>query len=183
MARRPRLLFLLPVSMHTTRDGINELQFSKGCIVGCRGCSSARPSGNAVRGRLRRRRCSSARRPRGGHGRAGGRDRVGPLCRTPWKRSRLGDGRRGSRGFCGARAVLGGYGINRSESGVGSSKNWLAAGTTIGGGDGGRNTSDKPPRRSRKVVNPYTWSVCAKIAKIGRGEREPTQGSNFSARY
>ena len=38
-----------------------------------------------------------------------------------------------------------------------------------------------PPRRSRKVVNPHTWPVCAKIAKIGAGEREPTQDSAFGA--
>ena len=39
--------------------------------------------------------------------------------------------------------------------------------------------SDKSPRGSRKAVNPYTWLVCAKTVKCGRGEREPTQGSAF----
>ena len=32
----------------------------------------------------------------------------------------------------------------------------------------------------QKAVNSYTWLVCAKIVKCGRGEREPTQGSMFS---
>ena len=36
-------------------------------------------------------------------------------------------------------------------------------------------------RKSRKVVNPRTWPVCTKIAKIGGGERMPTQNSTFSA--
>ena len=56
-----------------------------------------------------------ARRSRGGRGLARGLNRITPLNRTP-RRSRLGDGRRGSRGFCGARADLGGYGEDRSES-------------------------------------------------------------------
>ena len=37
------------------------------------------------------------------------------------------------------------------------------------------------PQGNRKAVNPYTWLVCAKIVKRSRGEREPTQGSMFSA--
>ena len=49
----------------------------------------------------------------------------------------------------------------------------------IDGGDGRRHTSDETPRRSRKVVNPHRWPVCAKIAAIGGGEREPIQDSIF----
>ena len=41
--------------------------------------------------------------------------------------------------------------------------------------------SDESPRRSRKVAKPPTWTVCAKIAKIGKGERKPTQGITFGA--
>ena len=55
-----------------------------------------------------------------------------------------------------------------------------AAGAAIDGGDGGRNTGGETPRRSKKVVNPHTWPVCAKIAKLGGGEREPTQVNTFS---
>ena len=39
------------------------------------------------------------------------------------------------------------------------------------------------PRGSRKAVNPYTWLVCAKIVKFGRGEGDPTPGSMFSAEH
>ena len=51
-------------------------------------------------------------------------DAVGPVDSTesvPCAEllGRLGDSRRGSRSFCGARADLGGYGKNRSESVVG----------------------------------------------------------------
>ena len=31
------------------------------------------------------------------------------------------------------------------------------------------------------TVNPYTWFVCAKIVKCGRGERGSTGDSMFSA--
>ena len=93
----------------------------------------------------------------------------------------LGDDRRGSRGFGGVRADLGGYGKNRSESGVSRKQNPPAARTAIDGGDGGTDTSDETPRRSRKVVNLCTWPVCVKIGKIGGGEREPTQDSTFRA--
>ena len=113
-----------------------------------------------------------ARRGRGGRGRARGLDRVNPLCRTPG-RSRLGDGRRGSRGFCGSRADLGGYGEDRSEIVVGCRQSPPAAGVAIDGGDGCRNTSDECFRKSRKVVNPHTWPVCAKIAEIAGGESTP----------
>ena len=41
--------------------------------------------------------------------------------------------------------------------------------------------SDESPRGSRKVVNPYTWLVCAKIVKIRSCEGESTQDSMFSA--
>ena len=41
--------------------------------------------------------------------------------------------------------------------------------------------SDESPRRSREVVNPHTWPVCAKIAKVRRGEREHTQNDAFGA--
>ena len=70
---------------------------------------------------------------------------------------------------------------NRSETGVSCRRDRPAAGTAFGSGDGGRNTNDEFPRGSRKAVNPYTWLVCAKMMKCGRGEREPTQGSMFSA--
>ena len=38
-----------------------------------------------------------------------------------------------------------------------------------------KNTGDKTPGGIRKVVNPHTQPVCAKIAKISGGKREPTQ--------
>ena len=53
--------------------------------------------------------------------------------------------------------------------------------TAIDGGDGRRCTSDASPRRSREVANPHTWPVRAKIARIRRGEREPTQNSALGA--
>ena len=56
-----------------------------------------------------------------------------------------------------------------------------AAGIAIDGVDGCRNTSDESPRRSRKVVNPHMWPVCAKIAVVSGGEREPTQDSTVRA--
>ena len=55
------------------------------------------------------------------------------------------------------------------------------AGAAIDGGDGCRNMSDASPRGSRKVVNHHTWPVCAKVAIIGGGEREPTKDSTFGA--
>ena len=42
-------------------------------------------------------------------------------------------------------------------------RNQPAAGVAFGSGDGGRNTSDKSPRGSRKAVNLCTWLVCATI--------------------
>ena len=104
----------------------------------------------------------------------------------------LGDTRRGSGGFCPARAAPGGYGKNRNESSVGSRNKISTAGTAIVGDDGGSYTSDESPRRRRKVVNLHTWPVCAnnsgtseeakgsppKTALSGRGTSplEPTPG-------
>ena len=51
--------------------------------------------------------------------------------------------------------------------------------TAIDGGDGSRYTSDDFSQRGRKVVNPHTWAVCAKIAKIRRGKRQCTQNGAF----
>ena len=93
----------------------------------------------------------------------------------------LGDSRRGSGGFCRARAALRGHGKKRSESGVGGRKTKSAARTAVDGGDGGRYTSDESPRRNREVVNSRAWPVRAKIAKIRRGEREPTKNSVLGA--
>ena len=107
-----------------------------------------------------------------------------PLPASSWMSEREGrwcQGRRGSRGFCGARADLGGYGKNRTESDIGRRQSPPAAGTAIDGGNGGRNTSDESLRSSRKVINPHTWLMCAKIFKLGGGEREPIQDSTFSA--
>ena len=92
----------------------------------------------------------------------------------------MGDGHHGSRVLCGARAGLDENGKIRTESGVGCRQNPPAAGTAIGGDDRGRNTSDECLRRSKKVVTPYKWPVCA---KIGGGKGEPIEGSNFSARH
>ena len=87
-----------------------------------------------------------------------------------------GDTRRGSWGFCRARAAPTRCGKNRSESSVGSRKKIFTAGTEIVGRDGASHTSDDSPRRRREVVNLDTWPMCAKIAEIIlRGEREPTQ--------
>ena len=41
--------------------------------------------------------------------------------------------------------------------------------------------TNKSPRGSSKVVDPHTLPVCAKIAIIGGGEREPSQDSTFGA--
>ena len=49
---------------------------------------------------------------------------------------------------------------------VGCRQSPPAAGAAIDGGDGCRNTSDESPRRSRMVVNPHMWPVCAKIAIV-----------------
>ena len=43
------------------------------------------------------------------------------------------------------------------------------------GTDESRITGDESPGGSRKVVDPHTSTVCAKIAKINGGNREPTQ--------
>ena len=54
--------------------------------------------------------------------------------------------------------------------------------TAIDGDGGSRCTSDESPRRSRKVVDPHTWPVCAKIAKIAKirtGRRQTTQDGAF----
>ena len=64
----------------------------------------------------------------------------------------------------------------RSEIIVGCRRSPCVAGIAIDGGGGCRNTSGKSPRSSRKVVNPHTWPVSAKLTKIGGGEREPTRG-------
>ena len=85
----------------------------------------------------------------------------------------MGDGRRGSRGFCGTRADPGGYGKDRSEIVVGCKQSPPAAEAAIDGGDGCRNTSDESPRRSRKVVSLHTWPVCAKIAIISGVKGSP----------
>ena len=95
----------------------------------------------------------------------------------------LADTRRGSGGFCRARAAPGGYGKNRNECSFDGRKKISTAGMAIVGGDGGSYTSDESPRRSREVVNPHTWRVCAKIAKIRRGEREPTQNYALGVGY
>ena len=63
----------------------------------------------------------------------------------------LGDTRRGSGGFCRARAALRGYGKNRSKGSVGGRKNFSTAGTAIVGGDGCSYTSDEPSRWSRNA--------------------------------
>ena len=78
----------------------------------------------------------------------------------------LGDNRRGSAGYCRARAALRGHGKNRSESSVDGRKKCSSAGTAIDGGDCGRCTSDESPTRMRKVVNPHMWPVLATIAII-----------------
>ena len=149
---------------------IHNLQ--RGCITRCCRCSSVR---------RRRRRGWSAKQGGDGHSRTGDRGGGRLLCRTPGQMSRLCDERRCSQGFCGARAALDGYGKNRIENGVSGRRNRSAAGTAFGSGDGCRSTSDESPRGSRNAVNPYTWLVCEKIVKCGRGDREPTQGSMFSA--
>ena len=56
---------------------------------------------------------------------------------------------------------------------VGCRQSPPAAGAAIDGGDGCRNTSDESPRRSRKVVNPHMWPVCAKFAIISGVKGSP----------
>ena len=64
-----------------------------------------------------------------------------------------------------AEPVLPSEGTAKTEAkaGFGGMQNCFVAGTAIDGGDGGRYMSDEPPRRSRKVVNPHTWPMRAKI--------------------
>ena len=45
----------------------------------------------------------------------------------------------------------------------------------ITGTDESSNTGDESPGWSTKVLNPQTWPVCAKIAKISGGKGEPTR--------
>ena len=120
---------------------------------------------------------------RGGRGRISDLGRVGSLWGARRGRSMLGDTRRCSGGFCRARAAAGGYGKNRSESIVGGRNKFSTAGTAIVSGDGGSCTSDESPRRSREVVNPHMWLVCAKKVKIRRDESEPTRNSTLGVGY
>ena len=94
----------------------------------------------------------------------------------------LGDSRRVSGSFCRARATLREHAENRSESGLGGREK-SAAGTATVGGDGGSYAIDEPPRSSREIVHPHTLPVCAKIAKIRRGKREPTQNIALGVGY
>ena len=55
------------------------------------------------------------------------------------------------------------------------------AGRAIDDVGGCRSASGDSSGRSGKVAKPHTWPVCAKIAKVGKGEREPTQGITFGA--
>ena len=48
--------------------------------------------------------------------------------------------------------------------------------------DGGGDNSDELSIRSIKVVNPHSWNVFAKIAKLRLGEREPTHTDAFAER-
>ena len=81
------------------------------------------------------------------------------------------------------RATPGGYGKKRDESSVGGRNIFSTAGTAIVGGGGGSYTTDESPRRIREVVNPHTGPVCAKIANIGRGGREPTSNNALGVGY
>ena len=122
-----------------------------------------------------------ARRGRGRRGRARGLDRVSFLCRTPLKESA---GRRPSRQQGLLRSPCRPRWVRRRPKRivVGCRQSPPAAGAAIDGGDGCRNTSDESPRRSRKVVNPHMWPVCAKIAIVSGGEKEPTQDFPCRAR-
>ena len=53
---------------------------------------------------------------------------------------------------------------------VGEEKNKLGRQSTVAKEAG---TRDESPQRSRKVVNPHTWPVCAKIAKTRGGGSPP----------
>ena len=161
----------------------------QGVHFSCCCCTLARPSGDAVRRRLRRLGCLRAGRGRGGRGRAGGLDRVGPLCRTP-RRGQLGDSRRDSRGFCGARAELGGCGKDRIEIVAGCKPSPPAPGTAIGGGDGGRSTTNETPRAERSSIlirGPCVrkWQKLAEVkgsAPKTAGGRYPTQADTRNRR-
>ena len=82
------------------------------------------------------------------------------------ERTRLDDWRRGSRGFCGALTDGGGYNENQGKIIVPCTRGPLEVGRAIDGGDERRKTRDKSPGMSKKV---------------GKGEREPTQGITFGA--
>ena len=128
--------------------------------------ATVRPSEDATRRRQGNRMRRVARRRRGERGRISNPGEIGSLCSARRGRSMLGNSRRGSGGFCRARASLRGSGKNRREIGVGGRQNCSDAGTAIDGSNGGRYTSDAFPRRSRNVVNPNTWSVHTKIANV-----------------
>ena len=134
---------------------------SRGCSTSCCCCTLACPGGVAVPRRLHRQGHRRARRGRGGLGRARGLDRVSPLCRIPLKESA---GRRPSRQQGLLRSPCRPRWVRRRPKRivVGCRQSLPAAGAAIKGGDGCRNTSDESPRRSRKVVNPHMWPVCAK---------------------
>ena len=114
------------------------------CSTSCCCCMPACPGRDGVPRRIHRRGHRRARRGRGGRGLARGLNRITPLSRTP-RRSRLGDWRRGSRGFCVALADPCGYGEYRSQSVVGCGQSPPAVGAAIDGDDGCRNTSDESP--------------------------------------
>ena len=88
--------------------------------------------------------------------------------------SRLCDGRRCSQGFCGACAGLDEYGKTRGENSVSGKRNGSTGGTAFGRGDGGRNTNDENPWRSRKAVNLYTCVRKSRNAVEVRGSPPKT---------
>ena len=58
----------------------------------------------------------------------------------------------------------------KAKAAVGEKTTGRVVKTAITSSDEGRSTSEWFPRRSRKVVHPHMWPVCANLAKFGRGE-------------
>ena len=87
-------------------------------------------------------------------------------------------GRRCPRGYF-WRSSPEGHRNNRSESDVGGRPIWYAAEAVITGADDSSNAGDESSGGSRKIVNPHTWPVCAKIADIRGGQGESTGNGVF----
>ena len=145
-----------------TPPALKPLSTGGGALrTACSGFMPARPSGVAIR--------SVFTVWGAGEPREAGADVIGTafstkssLSSVELRRSRLGDGRRGSRGFGGARANFGGYGKNRSEIVVGCRQSPPAAGTAV---DGWRRMQKHERRNSSKEQKGRQSSYVARVCE------------------